>query len=146
MLLPVGAPTAHAATRTQQLTTIPKKLRGTWYHYYGRNTDGLRKTVMTKHHYRSYRDGHRIANLKHVVVQRTTTKGKWQHYTIMNRQDPRNNYQESSFSLRQMKLRGKKQWILVQSQHLSSLKPVVLTHFKPGTHRYSLPTSAYRFM
>lgn len=146
MLLTVGGATAQAAPRTQFTTTIPKVLRGTWYHYYGSNADGLRKTVITKHHYYSYRDGHQMRNLKHVAVRQTSATGKWRTYTVIDRRDPQNSYQESHFALHRMTIRGKQRWVLVQPQPLRSLKPVVLTHFNPGEHRIELPTSAYRFL
>ena len=146
LMMSLGGTSAQAATQTRQVTTIPKVLRGTWYHYYGSNTDGLRKTVMTKHHYRSYRDDHQMRNLSHVAVVQTRATGKWRTYTVIDRRDPQNNYQESHFALHRMKVRGKSQWVLVQPQPLKSLKPVVLTRFNPGTQKITLPTTTYRFL
>lgn len=42
-----GTTTAHAAIKSKTIKTIPKKMRGTWYHYY--KGEGFYKVVIKKH-------------------------------------------------------------------------------------------------
>lgn len=125
---------AQADASQTKLKTFPTKLRGTWYHYYGKKI-GLHKMVITKHHLKV------VLKSRKKTVKGTLMKyrypGKWATYVFSDKANP---FDTASWVPTKMTIKGKAHPILAELQQ-DDAKPWAYTHFNPGKHQYMAPYS-----
>ncbi|MFC6290986.1 hypothetical protein [Levilactobacillus angrenensis] len=128
MLNQVQTPTAQAQATSsyKALKNVPKKMRGTWYHYFkGR---GLYQLVIKKHHLREgfVKDG--LYSLPSLTIHKLGRKHKRTVYAFNSKTHPADG---PSYATYVKKIKGKKRHVLIEPQQDATLKPTVFTHFKP---------------
>lgn len=132
----VSETTAQAATnydeqaKQTKLKTYPKKLRGTWYHYYGKKI-GLHKIVITKHQFKARIPHHKLAKLN-VFCTKDQYKGRQASYTFFKKG---NSFDYNSLYTSTITVKGKKHTVLC-SLRQADAAPWAYTHFNPGKHQY----------
>ena len=133
LALPVGATTAQA--KTKYLPATPKKLRGTWYHYYGKSS-GMHKVVITKHGMKDSYGAHKLKAHKQLQIYRTRDKPKgWYVYGLYGKHDIGDGV---PFITYVTKVKGKRHRVLGGlAQDIE--RPFMYTHFNPGKHQLRCP-------
>lgn len=134
LALPLGLP-VNAAAATKYLSATPKTLRGTWYHYYGKQS-GMHKIVITKHGFKDSYGGRKLKAHKQLQIARSQSKpGKWYVYSLFGKHDVGDGI---PFITYVTKVNGKKQRV-IGGLPQSIARPYLYTHFKPGKHQLRCP-------
>jgi len=134
--LPATTVTAHASMT--RLKTIPKNLRGTWYHYYGKKI-GLHKIVLSKNSYKESLKNRPLKARKHLTLTRLQYKHLKPSYEFTNRKS----YLDYIFYFNYTAtLKGKKHAVLVAVANAP--KPWIYTRYNPGKHQYMAPLSVLK--
>lgn len=130
-------PTANAAVKIKTVKTIPKRMRGTWYHYY--KGTGLYKAVIKKHSFSNGLANQKLDKFPGLQIMRFTEKHKHTSYAFRKKTSSGLSAAESLTPYTK-KINGKKRAVLVEPVQGAGERPAVFTHFKTK-HIYTMPIS-----
>ena len=133
--LPATTVTAHASVHTLKAT--PKKLWGTWYHYYGKKI-GLHKVVISKHGYKDALKNRPLKARKHLRLIKMQNFGLKPAYEFLDNK----HFSYISYFNYTATLKGKKHAVLVAVANAP--KPWIYTRYNPGKHQYMAPLSVLK--
>ncbi|MDT6980570.1 hypothetical protein [Levilactobacillus zymae] len=129
--------TVQAAVKMKTVKTIPKKMRGTWYHYY--KGQGFYKVVIKKHQFSDGFTTQKLDKFSGLNITKFSEKHKYTSYAFRKRTSSGLSAAVSYVPYTK-KINGKKHRVLVEPVQSTDEKPAVYTHFKTK-HTYVMPLS-----